>query len=73
MPETNTVLLRPQELADKATARANELVRITATVAGLDLDEREQAIVSLGIGLGVSSYTAVLKAEASPQQEAETP
>lgn len=67
MPDTNTVTVSPQELADQATARANKLISITVATADMDLDEHELKIVSLGIDLGVSAYMAVLKAQASPE------
>ena len=68
MPDTNTVTVSPQDLADKATARANKLISITVATAGMDLDEHELKIVSLGIELGVSAYMAVLKAQAAEGQ-----
>lgn len=65
MPETKTVRVSPQQLADQAKARANDLVSVATSLAGLHLTESDRKVVRLGIDLGVSAYMAVLEAQAA--------
>lgn len=50
------------DLTEQATARARVLMEITAEVGGLELTERERAVVMLGVGLGIAASVATIRA-----------
>jgi hypothetical protein len=51
-----------QELTDKATERARELIDVTMTHSGYEPTEDERRLVALGANLGIATTIETLKA-----------
>lgn len=68
MPETKTVRLDPQQIAEQATERAQQLVDVTLDHSGYEPTDDERRLVKLGVDLGIIAYVSELRAHTLASQ-----
>lgn len=73
MPDTKTVRLNPEQIAEQATARAEQLIEVTLAHSEYEPTDDERRLVKLGVDLGIVAYVTALRAQASPQSGTDTP
>lgn len=65
MPETKTVRIHPERLAEQATASAEQLIEITLNHSEHEATDDERRLIKLGVDLGIVAYVTALKAQAT--------
>jgi hypothetical protein len=68
VPDTKTVWLNPEQIAEQATARAGQIIEITLGHSEYEATDDERRLVRLGIDLGITSYVAALRAHTTAQE-----